>query len=230
MNVDLLVNDFAVRSFRDEGDADYIAARMACRARLVTPSLWESQQTIEKYLKCVLLLNRIPAKHVKHDLAAALVAIQSSGKLVLDLTPVTREFIDYIDAFGRFRYLEASSVAFGVNLVKLDRTAWELRRYCTQSQDLRKLSLRRGETPPKARISGGYLENVIDDPTEPARDALLWRNAFFGKRQRHYVKVEKWFKAVNAPLHLHPEILHEVLKYVHLARGVVDAYSSHTRP
>jgi hypothetical protein len=50
MNTDLLLDDFAFRSFRDEGDVDYIAARMAHRARLVTPFLWSSQQTIEKYL------------------------------------------------------------------------------------------------------------------------------------------------------------------------------------
>jgi len=31
------LDDFAIRSFRDEGDAAYIAARMAFRAALVTP-------------------------------------------------------------------------------------------------------------------------------------------------------------------------------------------------
>lgn len=230
MNLDLLVDDFAVRSFRDEGDADYIAARMACRARLVTPSLWASQQTIEKYLKCILLLNRIPAKHVKHDLAAAVAVIQSSGKLLLDLPSIAREFIEYIGAFGRFRYLEASNVAFGRNLVLLDRTAWELRRYCARSEDLRPLAIRPGETPPKARISGGYLESVIDEPANPARGPLLWRNAFFGARSRRRVRVGKWLTATNAPLYLHPEILDEVLKYVYLPRSVVDGYRSHKAP
>ena len=60
MNLD----DFAVRSFRDIGDGDYIAARMACRAQMVTQFLWSSQQAIEKYLKCILLLNRIKASKV----------------------------------------------------------------------------------------------------------------------------------------------------------------------
>ena len=36
---------------------DYIAARMGYRARLVTPSLWASQQTIEKYLEEVHLFS-----------------------------------------------------------------------------------------------------------------------------------------------------------------------------
>lgn len=230
MNLDLLVDDFAVRSFRDEGDADYIAARMAWRARLVTPSLWASQQTIEKYLKCILLLNRIPARHVKHDLAAALAAIRSSGKLLLDLPSVAREFIEYIDAFGRFRYLEASNVAFGRSLVVLDRTAWELRRYCTRSEEARKLVIRSGETPPKARIPGGYLESILDDPKNPGRQPLVWRNPFFGARGRRRVTRENWFIATNAPLYLHPEILDEVLKYVHLPNYMADGYRSHKAP
>jgi hypothetical protein len=78
---DVLLNDFAIRSFRDIADGDYIAARMACRARIAVQFLWASQQTIEKYLKCILLLHRIPARKVRHNLGAALSAVNNSGKL-----------------------------------------------------------------------------------------------------------------------------------------------------
>jgi HEPN domain-containing protein len=83
--IDDKLNDFAICCFRDLGDEDYISARMAFRAALVTPSLWASQQAVEKYLKCILLLNRIPGAHVRHKLAAALDAIKGSGKLLLEL-------------------------------------------------------------------------------------------------------------------------------------------------
>jgi hypothetical protein len=230
MTLDLLVNDFAIRSFRDEGDADYIAARMAFRAALVTPSLWASLQTVEKYLKCILLLNRIPAKKVGHNLNVALDSVNASGKLVLALTPVTRGFIEYLDAFGRFRYLEISNAAFGENLVTLDRTVWELRRYCTLSEDFRKLVLQNGVIPPKFRIPGGFLENVIDDPANAARQPLLWRNAFFGTRSRRRVGMDKWMKMNNSPLYLNPQILDEVLKYVHLPKDVAEGYRAHKKP
>jgi len=69
------------------------------------------------------LLNRIPAKHVKHDLAAAIDLIQASDKVHLEITPNTRSFIEHLDMFGRFRYLEVSNVAFGGNLISLDRAA-----------------------------------------------------------------------------------------------------------
>lgn len=86
MTVDSLIDDFAVRSFRDVADADYIAARLACRAALTIQYLWASQQAVEKYLKCTLLLNRVPSKDVRHDLGKALGKIEKSGKVALDLT------------------------------------------------------------------------------------------------------------------------------------------------
>lgn len=106
---ELAVNGFAIRSFRDIADGDYIAARMACRAGLVTQFLWAGQQTMEKYLKCILLLNRIEAKKVRHDLGRAMAKIKASGKLSLDLKSGTEEFIERLDQYGQYRYLEVSN-------------------------------------------------------------------------------------------------------------------------
>jgi hypothetical protein len=91
MNLDALLDDFGIRCFRDQADGDYICARTASRARLVSQFLWASQQAVEKYLKCILLLNRIPGKRVRHNLHAAIEAIAASGKLQLELTPATKE-------------------------------------------------------------------------------------------------------------------------------------------
>lgn len=38
----VLLNDFAIRSFRDTADLDYIAARMAYQAHLTPQSLWSA--------------------------------------------------------------------------------------------------------------------------------------------------------------------------------------------
>ena len=93
MSIDAELNDFAIRSFRNIADGDYIAARMACRARLAVQFLWSSQQAIEKY---ILLLNRIPACNIKHDLTNALQKINNSKKIPLELTAPTKKFIDYV--------------------------------------------------------------------------------------------------------------------------------------
>jgi hypothetical protein len=230
MTLETLLNDFAIRSFRDQGDEDYISARLACRAALPGVFLWATQQTIEKYLKCILLLNRIPAARVKHDLGAALTAINHSGKLTVILTRPTQEFIEYIDTYGRFRYLEVPHIAFGESIIGLDRAAWELRRYCTLSHAPRQIVLSDGQPAPKVRLVGGLLEKVIADNANPAREPLLWQNAFFGARNRRRITVHTWFKANNSPLSLHPEILDEVLKYVFLPKDVVGVYRSHKVP
>ncbi|HXC43520.1 MAG TPA: hypothetical protein VNY51_08370 [Candidatus Dormibacteraeota bacterium] len=229
MDIDQLVDDFAIRSFRDIADEDYISARMAFRGALAEPSLWASQQTAEKYLKCILLLNRIPGRHIRHKLGAALDAIRGSN-LTFDLTLPTRQFIEHLDRFGPFRYLEISNVAYGLHLTNLDRCAWELRRYCTRSEVTKQLKLHQGVIPPKFRIEGGYLEAVIDNAKSPAREPLLWQNAFFGSRPRRYTKRDAWMKATNAPLYLNPQILDEILRYVHLPKHIIEGYRAHKQP
>jgi HEPN domain-containing protein len=224
LSTEVLLNDFAVRCFRDVADADYIAARMAFRASLTTQYLWASQQAIEKFLKGILLFNRIPANDIGHDLKAAMSKIQNSGKLTLDLTSGTKKFIDLIDSYGRFRYLETSPFVFGGDIVRLDRAIWEIRRYCTLSVQQREVKFLPGFPPPIVRIAGGYLEKVIDKPKHPAREPLLWQNAFFGTRKRRKVGVRRGFHAINSPLFLNPHILEEVLKYVFLPKDVKAAY------
>ena len=230
MELNELVNDFAIRSFRDIADGDYVAARMACRAGLVTQFLWAGQQAIEKYLKCILLLNRIEAKKVRHDLGKGTAKINASGKLSLNLTRGTEEFIERLDKHGRYRYLEVSNVAFGIDLVTLDRAVWELRRYCTLSDEPKQLTLRNGFAAPLLHIPGGVLEAIIADSKNPARKPLLWNNAFFGKRTRKRIGVRRWFKAHNAPLYLNPQIIDEVLKYVYIQKELEIGYRSHSKP
>ena len=229
MHTDLLLNDFAIRCFRDEGDSDYISARMAFRAEITT-SLWASQQMLEKYVKCILLLNRIPGKDVRHDVRKGLTLINASGKMQLDLTPNTQRFIDHIDTYGQYRYFEVSRFIDTSNIVNLDRAAWELRRYCTHDPAPRQLKLVRGVTTPKFELSGGYLESIIDDDKSQAREPLLWRNFFFGRRQRRFWRNHSFrIKASNAPLHMHPEILEEVLKYVHLPNRLTLEYREYAK-
>jgi len=228
--LDALVNDFAIRSFRDVADADYIAARMACRAGLVTQFLWASQQAIEKYLKCILVLNRITARDIGHDLGKALKRISTSRRLTLDLTKGTKDFIERLDECGRYRYFEFSNVGFGVDLVTLDRAVWEMRRYCTSAPEQRHKRLQDGFAAPRVRILGGHLEEIIDNVENRAREPLLWQNGFFGNRARRRVRLHEWFQAQNSPLSLNPHILDEVLKYVYLPKDVEEAYRAHAGP
>jgi HEPN domain-containing protein len=218
LSVEVLLNDFALRSFRDIADGDYITARWACRTGLLPQYLWASQQAVEKYLKCILLLHRIPPTDVWHDLSAALQKIEGSQKLELGLTERAHKYIEYLDTYGRFRYLETSHWGEGRDIVRLDQVVWEIRRYCTLTPVTAKLH--EGSSPPRVTFRHGHLEKILNGGSCPARAALIWQNAFFGKRVRRTVRVGGWAKGTNAPLALHPEIMEEAANYVFLPKEV----------
>ncbi len=216
------LNHFAIRSFRDVADADYIAARLAYRGQLPVQFLWASQQTLEKYLKFILFLERIKVGKIGHDLAPALKAIEDAG-VVLDLTNSTQQFIKVVDRTGRFRYMEVSFVVWWHWIISLDRAVWELRRFCTSEPRPRSLKLMDGEIAPRYRVDSGYLEKVLDDKQNPAREYLLWHNGFIGKSKRN-VTVRGTFIAVNSPLFNQPELVDQLAGLAFIPKDVTKAY------
>ena len=217
---DALLNDFATRSFRDTADQDYIAARLAYRSRLIPQFLWAGLQAFEKYLKCVLVLNRIPSKR-GHDLGEILREFERNRPFEIRLSPPCRKFLDFLDTYGRHRYFESSWYVKGGELVELDRAVWEVRRHArVMRYDLQKPN---GSTisalpmelayntdaeskhPQEFRIVGGLLETIIGKKEHPAREALVWQNGFFGKSRRRTVRLRSGMQAANSPLTLHPE-------------------------
>jgi len=240
MDTKVLLNDFAIRSFRDVGDLDYLAARMAYRAKLVPQFLWSGLQAIEKYLKCILLLNRIPARNVRHDLATGLELIEHHAPFKLRLSETSQKLIKHLDTYGRFRYLETPFYVMGLEIVQLDMAVWEIRRYCTVLNyqitlpdgsmkamlqlELDKIERSTERSPQYFKLLGGALEKILDDKRHPAREALVWQNLYFGSHARKKVRIARYTHSTNSPLSSHPEILDEVLRYVFLPTEVVDAY------
>lgn len=239
MNIEPLLNNFATRSFRDVADQDYIAARLSYRHGLIPQFHWQALQALEKYIKAILLYNRIKATNINHDLSTALKHTKHLP-FKLNLSSTTKELIKHIDNFGRYRYLETSYFVHGPKLVQLDRAVWEIRRYCRVLNYERKLpdgsmknmldleieKIERSvdQSPHKFRITGGALEKILDKKADTARPALIWQNGFFTGKARKFVKSPAHFHSVNAPLSLHPEILEEVSKYIFIPRDVLRQY------
>lgn len=236
---DRWINAFATQSFRDQADRDYIAARLACRHELFPQFLWASQQAIEKYLKAILLYNRIKATSVGHNLSKAL-ELTKSLPFEIKLSARSREFIDHLAEVGEFRYLEVPFHVLGHPLVDLDLTVWEIRRY---SQVLevsgKQLSVEEQVLLEKARIDlacsdekprytfqlhGGLLEKIIGERKHPSRSALLWQNPCFGSRKRTTVKAKFHLDAQNPLLSFYPEMLDELRQYVKIPDYVAKAY------
>lgn len=216
------LNSWAMRSFRDVADGDYIAARMAYRAQLPTQFLWASQQALEKYIKCALFIRRIPARNARHDLAPALKLLEASG-VPLELTERSRAFITRVDRMGQYRYMEASVFVNWNWIVSLDQAVWELRRFATLDPVATGAKLVEGKWAPRVKIVGGHLEKILKNRDSPARAPLLWHNAHFG-RARRTITVSGGFSAVNSPLFQKAELLDEILEYAYIPKPVEKAY------
>lgn len=236
------INGFATQSFRDQADRDYIAARLACRHELFPQFLWSSQQAIEKYLKAILLYNRIPANKVGHDLGKAL-SLTEKLHFEIKLSTRSRKFISHLAEVGEYRYIDVPFHVKGYILIDLDIAVWEIRRYCQvlkvsdkqlpidekKRLDQANSDLENSENAPrhKFRLHGGSLEKITDDRKHPSHTALLWNNPCYGNRSRTTVKAKNHWNGQNSLLYLYPEMLDELLKFVKIPDKLADRYRQH---
>jgi HEPN domain-containing protein len=234
----ILINDFAIRSFRETADKDYIAARGAYRARLIQPFLWSALHCLEKYVKGILVLNRVKA-HKGHSVLPGIERMNQHGKFELDLSADTVRFIKKLEDYGaEFRYYEVSYDIRPFDIVRFDRAVWELRRYCQPldydivdtdgktvnllAHELDRVHRAKAKHEKGTCVIGGILEKIIEKKDHPAREALIWNNLFFGPSRRKGVKMRPDWEAGNSPFFLYPEIIDEVVKYVYIPKDIAE--------
>jgi HEPN domain-containing protein len=236
---DALLNNIALRSFRDVADGDYILARLAYRADLISQALWSSQQAIEKYIKCILLLRRVEWNKPCHSLLKPLKKLE--GQFQLQVSAETREFMEYIDKYGPDRYFMFPYYADGLEIAKLDRAVWEIRRYC--------IPYNGGRSPRGTPIEGLDIKHIEDAASRPpqayrslcpgpldalvkgkrntlARAALIKYNLYFGSSRRKSVRIMQRSQSANSLLALYPEIAVDLGKYVYLPKELRQAPAS----
>jgi hypothetical protein len=233
------LNTFAIRTFRDTADRDYVAARMAYRAHLVQQFQWSGLHCLEKYAKGICMINRVPAKSVKHEVSA-LLALMAKGPFVVELSDGTLEYIQRLEETARFRYYEVSYYSERFEISQLDRAVSELRRYCqplnvdAQIDDAPKKNLlasnlariRHAKDVLRSDtcIMSGWLEEVLAKPDHAAHEPLDWQNLFFSKEPRESVSLVGYWESGNAPLYLHPELLDDVERLIFLPSDVRKAW------
>jgi len=236
------INNLAIRCFRDVGDGDYIAARLALRAGLASQFLWSGLQALEKYLKCILLLGRVDARKVGHRISTALQMANEKLELGILLPENERKIFQHIAESEGDRYLVSSLHIFEHELSDFDSLVWRLRQYCVPldikhyndppSKALRREKVASIELALQGKSSGGYIlggmvETVLAKNNHPARDGLVWRNAMFGEGKPVLERSGiSGFIAVNSPLYLHPEIARTVSQWIYLPKGAVEAFET----
>jgi len=236
------INSFAVRAFRDTADRDYIHARMSYRADLYPQFLWSSLHALEKYGKCILILNRIPKpkrKQIQHEVLRSLQLLQN--RVDIKLSKEANGFIERLEKYGaKYRYLDVSWFADGPELAYLDRAVWELRRYCNSALYIYKeneepkvdddllAKIKASEKPghENTYVTGGFLEKVLESKNSVARKELVWCNLFYSKLKRKSVRIPTKLMFENSPFFLNPEIIDEVEKYAIVSGELKEAYKN----
>lgn len=242
-NLDAHLNDFARRSFRDEADHDYIAARMAYRAGLLSQALWSSLQAIEKYLKYILLVNRVlkPKERLGHNIVAARDLIHSSTTLKINfVNPRCEQYFQLVNDVGANRYLEVSQYSMQDHLHLLDTAVWSIRRFCTVLQyalpdgktalpfELQKINYAETRPHHEFYLQGGKLEKIAKDiENDFLKQGLLWQNMEYDDPKNWPNTFEYRTNFTNAPLWLHPEIIDDVINYVFIPSELIKDYRKH---
>jgi HEPN domain-containing protein len=224
------INNYATRAFRDIADQDYIAARFSFRAGLVPQYLTSSTQCIEKYLKAILLLNRVKATKVQHNINACMVKAEELP-FSIQLKQRHLDFIERLTQNTPSRYFEKSHHVQPYELWDLDSTVWHIRRYCRvldhvieaekgkiEALPLELASLIRAEKKPMAhRIIGGKLEKIIEKKDDSARPMLIWKNLYFGSRNRSTIAPgRQCMRTRYSPTSSRPEIIPFLSHYIYL--------------
>ncbi|MGR3064621.1 hypothetical protein ABMY28_22050 [Vibrio vulnificus] len=225
------VNNFAIRSFRDTADMDYVNARMAFRAELFPQFRWGALHSLEKYAKCLLILQRVPKSlygNIRHEVLKSLDFLYQEGEFEISKTAIG--FISDLEKFGaRHRYFEVSWRCKGIEELKLlDLAVHEIRRLCSpelysysptnelNAIDSSKLGKRHDPI-----IQGGYLEKIVSSEASFCRNGLVWENAYYSdNEQKEIVFLERKYGS-NSPLYLYPEIVDEVRKYCIVPKEII---------
>jgi HEPN domain-containing protein len=233
--------DLARRSFRDIADQDYIAARTCYRVKLFHNFLWNGLQAIEKYLKGILLFNKIDSRKLRHDIVSALELAKEIKDINFNVPSDAEDFIKYLNDYGEDRYLVQPYYLRENALHDLDRSVWYIRRYCYYLRgekiaisgktinlleiEVRKIHHPKYEKyPHKFSIFGGYLEDMLRK-NEPATANLIWNNLYFGRRKRHRIRnFPDRIEFKKPTLFVHPEVFPGLEKLVYLNKDIRDHF------
>jgi hypothetical protein len=232
------INQFAIRCFRDTGDTDYIAARLAMRSRLAGPFLWSAEQAVEKYLKCILMLNRRKTNDLGHKIAAALERINTTLPFAIVLNKGEQKVFDHLAEWNGDRYLITSFIVFDIEVLQLDRLVWKLRQYCCPLDvmhyadapsekvlldNITRLEVRLNGPAKAGYLDGGLLEKVLADKKHSAHGALVWKNLRYSLITRNRVSFVQGFQGINAPLWLNPELAGAAAQWMSIPKKTINA-------
>ena len=231
------LNHLAIRCFKDIADQDYIHARLAHHHKLSTQFLWSSLHCLEKYVKSILLQNKIDGRKIRHEITPAIYKFECYTECSLNLSEDVINFIKRLEERARFRYLETGNTFFDTDILLLDKSVHQIRRYCQQfsfNKNERKLQVMelgllldqeyKIRDVTKIELAGGVLEEIIQKKKHPSRQPLIYQNAFFRGRKRNKISIQKGFNAFNSPFQNDPSLVDLANQYIFIPKEIMHAY------
>jgi len=177
------------RIFQDNADRDYIMARIAYFYGFDYHFLWNSYQSIEKYLKSILLYNgeEISKEKRRHNVVILYDKVKEKIHRNFDISPIVGIFITDLEREcnqGHIRYLTRSYCSnnfYNSPLINvLDEVIWSIRKLCQKS---------------------GYLEKILNanarSDYSKIRDWLLLKNPKYGTESFKGYKSATMFSPID---------------------------------
>ena len=230
--IEAKINSYATRCFLETADRDYIHARLAYRSALLPQFRWSALHALEKYGKCILLLNRINGHNIGHKVLKSIERVKLAGRFEIPLSDQTVEFIKRLESSAADRYLASSWYSLSGDLERLDRATVEIRRYCQifdyefESKsgerinlfqaNLARVTQKEGQPLQNFPLFNGWLERIMSKQDHPAREGLLWNNTFFGSEQNE--PYCEYSESQNSPFDLHPDVIEELDKWIYIPK------------
>lgn len=243
-NLKMLLYEIARFCFRNVADNDYLSARILFRFGLDHQAYWFSEQAVEKYLKSILLFNELKTKSIGHDLGKALTKVKEIPNINFELPKDVEEVIMELNNEGNNRYFEYPYFFGDLNYVKLDRMVWYIRRYCVPigwpfKLDDKEIDLQQFEitvanqekylkNPSKYSFADkGVLEKILKDKKSIKRKHLVWKNLYFGAKQKRTIrKLEKSFSFGKPPHFTDHYELKKLEEYVYFSKEILEYIKS----
>jgi len=237
-------NIYIYNSFRDIADRDYIAARALHRIKLFNQFSWAALQSLEKYLKTILLIYNEDTREIGHNLINGLNKVESIQDINWDFDKRIRNFLDYLTIFGNDRYFTIPYGNRGDELFTLDYSVWKIRRYCKDFYWMKRedLNLYNSYTNYiqsnicKKRANkfvldfNGYLEKALKiKRLKKQREHLVYKNFYYGSYKKHRIKTDITIESAT-PVHYHfPEIYDWVKERVKLIGKAKEIFENRDR-
>lgn len=190
-----LRDNYAKRCFLDKADHDYIAARTMVRNYCFDQALILMQQCIEKYLKAILLYNKISSKDLNHNIEKLLLRCKRDVPK-FNISEDSIKLVKKLNGVEHSRYLTYSYHGFYEYFVVLDKTIWQLRIYTQPNYEyIVDDELDKYIGSDIDIVSNGELEKILSLRTnvygkQKLKENLVWKNLYFysGKKRKNVLK------------------------------------------